>query len=217
MSVDHSLQESVRDAYDEVAEDYAALIPDTRAESAVELAMVDSFAASVGAGAPVLDAGCGAGRMSAYLAGRDLAVQGIDLSPGMVRMARRDHPGLPFVVGSISDLPYPDGGFGGVLLWYSTIHIPPEGQARLYREAARVLQPGGYLLVGCQSGSGVHDTAAIYREYGHDVTLLRHRFTADDIAAWLDDAGLTEQCRLVRRPVGRERDDQAFVLARSSR
>ena len=87
--------ESVRHAYDTVAEDYATMIPDTRAEAALDLAMVDAFAAGVGKGARVLDAGCGAGRMSRYLAGRGLAVQGIDLSPGMVAMARRDHPASP--------------------------------------------------------------------------------------------------------------------------
>ena len=41
---------SVRHAYDTVAEDYAALIPDTRAEVALDLAMVDAFAEGVAAG-----------------------------------------------------------------------------------------------------------------------------------------------------------------------
>lgn len=208
-----ALQASVRSAYDEVADDYATLIPDTRAEAAVDLAMVDAFAASAGEGARVLDAGCGAGRMTAYLSKRNVAVHGVDLSPGMVRMARRDHPALPFAVASLTDLPHPDDSVDGVLLWYSTIHTPPEDQPRLFQEAARVLRPRGWLLVGFQSGHGVHDAAATYRAYGHDVTLLRYRFTADDVASWLGAAGLSEQCRLVRRPAGRERDDQGFVLA----
>src|SRR6476619_1330533 len=116
----------VRHAYDTLAEDYAARLPDTRAEAALDLAMVDAFAAAVtSADDPrVLDAGCGAGRMSRYLAGRGCLVQGIDLSSGMVAMARRDHPGLAFAVGSLTDLPYPDGRFAGVLLWYSIIHTP---------------------------------------------------------------------------------------------
>lgn len=207
---------TVRAAYDTVAETYAEHIPDTRAEAPIDLAMVDAFIAATAAhaGARVLDAGCGAGRMSRYLADRGVAVEGIDLSPGMVAMARRDHPDLSFSVASIADLPYPDGRFDGVLLWYSTIHTAPNGQPRLFAEAARILRPGGHLLVGFQSGRGVHDTAATYRRYGHDVTLVRHRFTADQVAGWLAAAGLQEVSRLVRRPAGREPDDQCVLMAR---
>jgi len=204
---------SVRHAYDTVAEDYAALLPDTRPEAAIDLAMVDAFIAAVGAGARVLDAGCGAGRMSRYLADRKVAVEGVDLSPGMVAMARRDHPDLAFGVGSISDLPYEDDTFDGVMLWYSTIHTARDGQPRLYDEASRVLRPGGHLLVAFQAGEGVHDTSATYRRHGHEVDLLRHRFAADEAAAWMAASGLRETCRLVRRPEGNERDDQAVLIA----
>ena len=57
---------AVRHAYDTVAEDYATHLPDTRAEAPLDLAMVDAFAEAVASGdrARVLDAGCGAGRMS---------------------------------------------------------------------------------------------------------------------------------------------------------
>lgn len=206
---------SVRQAYDTVAADYAALLPDTRAEAALDLAMIDAFIAAVGAGARVLDAGCGAGRMSRYLADRGLVVHGVDLSPAMVAVAARQHPDLTFAVGSIADLPYADHAFDGVLLWYSTIHTPPEGQPRLYSDASRVMRPGGHLLVGFQAGVGVHDTSATYRRYGHDVDLVRHRFTADEAAGWIAASGLREVCRVVRRPQGAEADDQAVILARS--
>ena len=96
-----SHQSAVRAAYDTVASTYAAMLPDTRAEAPLDLAMVDAFITAVrgqghegadhpGDGAPVLDAGCGTGRMSRHLADRGCAVRGIDLSPGMV--ARHDCP-----------------------------------------------------------------------------------------------------------------------------
>ena len=104
----------VRHAYDTVAEDYAAYLPDTRAEAPLDLAMVDAFADAVTSGddAQVLDAGCGAGRMSRYLAERGCLVEGVDLSSSMVAMARRDHPDLVFTVGSLTDC-HPDEQFGG--------------------------------------------------------------------------------------------------------
>ena len=209
----------VRNAYDTVAADYAERLPDTRAEAPLDLAMVDAFVAEVLADvtdpsrAPVLDAGCGAGRMSAYLAARGVSVCGVDLSPGMVAMARRDHPEIDFAVGSLAELPCADGEFAGVMLWYSIIHTPPAGVDAVLAEAVRVLRPGGHLLVGFQSGTGVRDVSPAYRRFGHDVRLERHLYTPDDLAARLAALDTHEVARLVRRPTGSERDDQAAVLA----
>ncbi|WP_353951599.1 class I SAM-dependent methyltransferase [Knoellia sp. S7-12] len=208
-------QPGVQRAYDTVAKTYATHIPDTSAESPLELAMVDAFIAAVkadGDDGRVLDAGCGAGRMSRYLADRGCAVQGMDLSPGMVEMAHRDHPDLSFAVGSLTDLPFPDGAFAGVLLWYSAIHTPPQGQPQIFAEAARVLRPAGQLLIGLQAGAGTRDVSASYARFGHMVELERHLYTADEVAAFATAAGLSETARLVRRPRGTERDDQAALL-----
>ena len=131
----------------------------------------------------------------------------------MVARARRDHPDLVFTVGSLTDLPYPDDRFAGVLLWYSIIHTPPVGLARIFAEATRVLRPGGRLLVGFQSGEGTRDVAGSYRRFGHEIRLERHRFTADHVASQVEAAGLREVSRLVRRAQGTERDGQAFLLA----
>ena len=207
----------VRRAYDTVAEDYADLLPDTRAETPLDLAMVDAFIAASTSGGPgtVLDAGCGAGRMSRHLADRGCAVAGVDLSPNMVAMARRDHPDLRFTVGSLTALPYPDDQFDGVMLWYSIIHTPPAGQRHIFQEAARVLRPHGHLLVGFQSGVGVRDVAVAYRRFGHEIELERHLYSADQVAELLGAAGLREVSRLVRHAEGNERDDQAVLLARA--
>lgn len=206
---------SVRRAYDTVANDYATYLPDTRAEAALDLAMVDTFIESVGtsAGVRVLDAGCGTGRMSRYVADRGCRVEGVDLSSNMVAMARRDHGDLVFTVGSLTDLPYPDDQFAGVMLWYSIIHTPPSGQQQIFDEISRVLRPGGHVLVGFQAGEGTRDVAQAYRRFGHEILLERHLYTADQVAATMLAAGLSEVCRLVRRAQGTEKDDQAFLLA----
>lgn len=208
----------VRAAYDTVARDYATHFPDTRPEAPLDLAMVDAFIVEVTSEAEpqVLDAGCGAGRMSRYLADRGCRVAGVDLSPGMVAMAHRDHRDLPFTVGSLVDLPYSDNHFDGVMLWYSIIHTAPAGQARILAEAARVVRPGGHVLVGFQSGEGVRDVSAAYRRFGHEIQLQRHLYTADQVAAQLRTVGLREVSRLVRRARGTERDDQAVLLATAS-
>jgi len=208
--------DSVQRAYDDVAATYAAQFPSTEPEAPLDLAMVDAFATAVNTNpestARVLDAGCGTGRMSRYLADRGCDVEGVDLSPGMVEQARLTHPDLNFDVAPLTALPRADDTFDGVMLWYSTIHTPPEGQPAIYAEAVRVLKPGGHLLVGFQSGEGIRDVSAAYAKFGHDVDLERHLFTADHVADWARATGLTETARLVRRASGTERDDQTVML-----
>jgi ubiquinone/menaquinone biosynthesis C-methylase UbiE len=170
--VDHA---GVQRAYDTIAHDYATHLPDTRAETALDLAMLDHFAAAVDScgGGPVLDAGCGAGRITRYLTDRGATIEGLDLSSAMVAAARRDHPDLTFTSGSITDLPHPDSHFAGVLLWYSTIHTPPDHLARVFTETARVLRPRGHLLIAFQAGHGTRDVAPAYHRFGHDIQLQR--------------------------------------------
>jgi ubiquinone/menaquinone biosynthesis C-methylase UbiE len=83
--------------------------------------MIDDFAgrcldARIG---PVADVGCGPGRVSARLATRGVEVFAVDLSPGMIDVARRNHPHLRFEVGAMEKLPIQDAALDGVLDWYS--------------------------------------------------------------------------------------------------
>lgn len=209
--------EDVRAAYDAVAADYAAAFPGTEPEASVDLAMIDHFVelVAVAGSTDVLDAGCGAGRMSRYLTDRGCRVRGIDLAPGMIEMARRDHPGLNFRTGSIDDLPYADDAFVGALYWYSVIHSPDDVLPAILAEAVRVVKPGGYVLVAFQAGSGSRDVAEGFRRMGHDVRLQRYHRSADQVSHALLRAGAGEVARLVREPLGHERDQQAFLVARA--
>ena len=80
------------------------------------------------------------------------------------------------------------------MLWYSIIHTPPAGQAFVFTEVARVLRPGGHVLVSFHPGEGVRDMSAAYSRFGHEVRLERHLYTADQVAARLSG----------RRPAGGE-------------
>lgn len=132
-----------RAAYDAVADAYAAHFPSTEAEPAIDLAMIDHLVSEMGPGArAVLDAGCGTGRMSRYLADRGCAVRGADLSPGMIAVARREHPDLAFDVASIAALPYPGASFDAALYWYSTIHVPSPGVTSVHSALARARARG---------------------------------------------------------------------------
>ncbi|RBY93394.1 SAM-dependent methyltransferase [Blastococcus sp. TF02-8] len=203
-------QEAVRAAYDVVAEDYADLLREELAEKPLDRALLGAFAELVGDG-PVLDAGCGPGRIAGYLASLRTDVRGVDLSPGMVAVARRDHPELRFDVGSLTALDAPDASFGGVLAWYSLIHLPPDALRGAVSELARVLRPGGYLLAAFQAGDG---KVRLDRPYGHDVVLDAHRLDPDQVSAMLAGVDLPVVARATREPRARERTRQAYLLAR---
>jgi 2-polyprenyl-3-methyl-5-hydroxy-6-metoxy-1,4-benzoquinol methylase len=49
--------------------------------------------------------GCGTGRLEPHLAAKGLSPHGIDLSPEMIRVARRDFPGFSFEVSDVRELP----------------------------------------------------------------------------------------------------------------
>lgn len=206
--------ERVRPVYDMVAEDYAALLPDLRAEQPLDVAMIDEFARCVTENDPatVLDAGCGTGRLSGYLAQRGCRVTGIDISPGMIGVAQRTHGGS-FEVGDLADPPGSD--WAGIVAWYSLIHTATADLAAIFSGFHRVLRPDGPLLLGFQCGSG---TRSIAHAYGHDVDMTAELHEPDAVSAMLTSEGFSVTAVLTRNPgASFERHPQAAVLARRLR
>ena len=92
----------------------------------------------------MLDVGCGPGRITRFLADAGVAVQGVDLAPGMVRAARSAHPDLTFDVADLNHLPFDDGSMAGVVYWYSIITTPPERLDGIWAELDGCLTTAGW-------------------------------------------------------------------------
>ncbi|MEV6535632.1 methyltransferase domain-containing protein [Streptomyces sp. NPDC051639] len=208
--------DATRASYDTVADDYAELLRTELADKPFDRAMLGAFAEKVrdGGGGPVADLGCGPGRVTTYLDGLGLDAYGIDLSPGMVAVARRRHPELRFEVGTMAALDIADGALAGALTWYSTVHTPLEELPLFFGEFHRVLAPGGHLLLAYKVGD---ERVHLDHAYGHDLDLDVHRFPPERVAGLLRAAGLVEVARLVREADVGENTPQAFVLARRER
>lgn len=93
---------------------------------------------------PVLELGCGNGKLLKPLANAGIDVVGLDVSWNILR---RLPPGSPLVLADAAALPFCDGAFSAVLDIHCTGHLGHAGRAQAAREAWRVLRPGGVLVV----------------------------------------------------------------------
>ncbi|WP_405671244.1 class I SAM-dependent methyltransferase [Streptomyces sp. NBC_01530] len=106
-----------RTSYDTVAVSYADQLREALTGAPYLRAALALFADLVHAagGGPVADVGCGPGHVTAHLHKLGVDAFGIDLSSGMIDVARRDHPRLRFEVGSMTDLDLADASAVGLL------------------------------------------------------------------------------------------------------
>ena len=201
--------EQVAAAYDARAAEYVALIGRIDQMERQDVALIGRWRDETPG--PLLDAGCGPGLWTAFLAedGRD--VIGVDIAAEFLTAARERRPGLRFEAASMRDLPFPDGSFGGILAWYSLIHLPPADVPAVLAELSRVLVPGGRILIGFFDGEPGE-------QFAHAIAPAYY-CSAEALSALLDDAGFAvlEAERREREPgtAGSVRPHGAVIAARS--
>lgn len=173
MSVDPGI------AYSQRAEEYAALFGSISAVHPSDRQLVDSWADTVTG--HVVDAGCGPGHWTSYLAQRGATASGVDVSNELIAGARRARPGVPFSVGNFEKLGVSTGSLGGLFSWYSLIHHRPDALHVPLTEFARALRPNAGLLVGFFEGPTIE-------RFDHAV-LDAYRWPVAELARELRTAG----------------------------
>lgn len=142
-------------------------------------------------GGPVLELAHGPGHLLLRMACQEFRPVGLDLSPQMGALARRRlaRAGLPprLVRARAQRLPFPDGAFRAIVATFPTEFILDPATAR---EAARVLAPGGMVVVVPVAIPGGRDPLAwalrlLYRITGQD------RFPPEDPFSSWRDAGFS--------------------------
>lgn len=110
----------------------------------------------------VLDVGCGAGRILAYLVSLDADAVGIDISSRMVEHCRRRFPGTDIRLGDLADLPAAvEGPFDCVLLTDSVLDVfDDERRRRVLSDLRGLLGPGGLLVFSTHNLTGWDAAAA---------------------------------------------------------
>ncbi len=206
---------ATRESYDRIAAEYGARFFDELAHKPLDRALLDVFVADVRERGPAADIGCGPGQIGRYLHDRGLDVVGIDLSPEMIALARRLSPAMRFAVGSMLALELEDASLGGIVAFYSIIHIPPEHLPRALGEFHRVLRPGGAALLAFHVGD---DCVRPGEMLGKPVALDFQFYQPERLARELEAAGFSIEMRLVRAPCAQQEhpSQRGYLLARKA-
>lgn len=110
------------------------------------------FLAGLAGDGRVLELAIGTGRVALPLAGRGVAVEGVDASEAMVARLRAKPGGdsLPVVIGDMAEVPV-SGPFRLVYLIFNTLFglLTQDRQAECFRNVAQVLGPGGVFVIEC--------------------------------------------------------------------
>ncbi|MHB1117946.1 MAG: class I SAM-dependent methyltransferase [Minisyncoccota bacterium] len=241
----NKILEASRAGYEKIAVDFSR----TRGAFWPELLFVRDL---IPDGSRLLDIGCGNGRFLGALDapprppfqahtkdGREVGVDytGIDFSEGLIRVAReryRERAHTTFIVGDALKLPFPDRAFDNAVSFAVLHHIPSHAyRVQFLREAARVVNPGGLIVVTAWNvwhsrpwtvikfalkkifGSA-YDIGDAILDFGTEKNARYvHALTMHEIRALAYETGLTiERLKKIRRPSGEE---NFFVMLRVSK
>lgn len=196
-------RDTVRAGYDALGETYAA----ERTLDGVEADLLERAVAGVDAPA-VLDAGCGPGPGLAALPDDARAV-GLDLSREQLALARERTPAAALVRGDLAALPFADAAFDTVVSLGALLHVPNADQPAVLDEFARVLRPGGRVLVSDGAGEWAGDNPDWL---GSGVPMTWEITGIDAVTAGLTDRGFAVLARADSPDELAEADDDGSPL-----
>jgi ubiquinone/menaquinone biosynthesis C-methylase UbiE len=184
----------------EVYREWAPVYDEPNSLIAAEEPIVREILATLPVGT-ALDAACGTGRHAAYLSELGHRVIGADASPEMLAIAAKKLPDAELHRADLHRIPVPDASVDAVVCGLALSYLPD--LAPIFAEFARVLRPGGHLVISdahqllsyvspriARTAAGA-DHASILAEY--------HRPLSDYLAAALPLGFQVRQCSEPRR------------------
>ncbi|UTF54105.1 class I SAM-dependent methyltransferase [Natronosalvus rutilus] len=136
-------RDAVRRSYDELAPVYAA----KRSDDGPGTRVLKRFLGSLEDPERVLDAGCGQGTPVLSRLAETTTAVGLDFSREQLGLATANAPEAGHVQGDMTALPFERSAFDAVVAYWSLIHVPLDEHRAVIDDFARVLRPGGRLLL----------------------------------------------------------------------
>ncbi|HZU45440.1 MAG TPA: class I SAM-dependent methyltransferase [Terriglobales bacterium] len=205
---------SVRESYDNIADEYARRISDELRHKPIDRELLDRFANEVRGRGDVCDMGCGPGHVARYLKDAGVSVFGLDVSREMLVHARQLNPDIQFHEGNMMALDLPEASLAGISAFYAVVNIQEESLVVVFREMARALKPGGLLLLAFHTGDErLHEEEIWGRRISMDFFL----FPPARIRRYLEEAGFVVEDVVERGPYAPDVEYQshrAYIFAR---
>ncbi|MFD4557859.1 class I SAM-dependent methyltransferase [Streptomyces sp. NPDC058469] len=147
---------TVKSVYQQVANEYDGRIPGRGpSDDMFTESERDFLLETIRSGEKVLDIGCGTGRFTVPMAEKGAHVSGLDISRPMLDVAssKLAERGLSADLreGDMAHLPFPDDSFDTVTSMLALMHVPLQDRQAVFGEVARVLRPGGRMLLGVKN------------------------------------------------------------------
>jgi len=119
-------------------------------------------AARVRPGMNLLDVAAGPGVLAAEANALGIGYTGIDLSPGMIELAKTSYPGIEFHVADVEHLPFGDASFDAIVCNFGLGHFPnPEASVT---ECIRTLKPDGRIALSWWDDLNKQRIQGLFRE-----------------------------------------------------
>ncbi|MGX9393215.1 class I SAM-dependent DNA methyltransferase [Nitrobacteraceae bacterium UC4446_H13] len=162
-----------------------------RGKNLFERRWLDRFRAVAGAGASILDIGCGSGEpIARYFIAAGHDVTGVDSSETMIALCRERFPAQSWVVADMRDLNL-DRRFNGILAWDSFFHLTQDEQKAMFTVFAEHVASGGALMftsgprageaIGSYQGEALYHASLAPEDY--ERLLAAHGFDVIDHVA----------------------------------
>lgn len=198
------MHEKTAIGYNAIAQEYAARLSRELDGKPFDREFLITFEHNTRPGT-ILDLGCGPGHIARYISELGRSTMGIDLSPGMVAVAKELNPGLDFMAGDMCAIPSPDSHFSGIVAFYSIIHLEPNELLLAAQEMYRVLVKNGTVALAFHGGDEVRHVESLWGiSASLDFRFLQPQFVADIFR----EAGFTILETLTRPPYAPEVESQ---------
>jgi SAM-dependent methyltransferase len=189
-----SVAKHVIEVYDALAEAYA----DHYESGNPDQPFLNEFLSHLRSGARLLDVGCGTGSGTKYFFDHGMRVEGIDLSGGMIDVARRAYPHLRFTRKDVRNSNYQTGHLDAIWAGYSLFHMGRRDFRSVLKNIRKALLPNGIFGLIMQEGKG---EVQLPEPLCPGKSLLVHLYSTKELTTILGSEGFNVIAQKRRAPV----------------